>query len=185
MVHCIAISLGGSRYRDETWVEKWTITQSKFCSTFTAKSKTSRLYDLGHVQEILEAPVVHFDVLHFVSECFRFASTSQDLYIYLIRYVACDRYQELESVVSNSPSQANALNAIFPSWRCAYLLVLLLWSSKHGTSTWPTKFLIKLGKLGTLTFGFYTGHTGAHWERQSGWTGLVLAELGTSECPLF
>ena len=58
---------------------------------------------------------MHFDVLHFVSECFRFASTSQDLYIYLIRYVACDRYQELESVVSNSPSQANALNAIFPS----------------------------------------------------------------------
>ena len=58
---------------------------------------------------------MHFDVLHFVSECFRFASTSQDLYISLIRYVACDRYQELESVVSNSPSQANALNAIFPS----------------------------------------------------------------------
>ena len=42
----------------------------------------------------------------------------------------------------------------------------------------------QLGKLGTLTFGFYTGHTGAHRERQSGGTDLVLAELGTSECPL-
>ena len=41
----IAVSLGGSRYRDETRVETLTyiITPSKFCSTFAAKSKTNRL----------------------------------------------------------------------------------------------------------------------------------------------
>ena len=50
------------------------ITQSKFSWKSAAKSKTSRLEDLRNVQEILEAPV------HFVSECFLFASTSQDLY---------------------------------------------------------------------------------------------------------
>ena len=51
--------------------------QSKLCSTVTAKSKTSRLYDLRHVQEILEAPVVHFDVFRFgvFSLCFNFAGS--------------------------------------------------------------------------------------------------------------
>ena len=144
----IAVSLGGSRYRDEITEEHehCTIMHNPTCERRLLPSlskSTLRSLKCSGDFDSMEAPV------HLVSDIFCFASTSQDS----IRYVACDWYQELESVVfvhSPKPGKCSKCHVSFMKVCVVvgtFALVFQVWHI-HDES----KFFNQIGNLWHVAF---------------------------------